>query len=155
MIEEWKRIEEFPNYYISNTGKVKGYNFIKSTFINNCGYECIIFKVGNKQNLRLIHRLVAQYFVDGWFEGAQVNHKDENKLNNNSDNLEWCSRSYNANYGHRNNKHSKKIKCIENNTIYDSIVNATKVLPITRQGIYISIKKNRPVNGMTFVYVDD
>lgn len=28
-----------------------------------------------------------------------VNHKDENKLNNNSNNLEWCTQTYNHNYG--------------------------------------------------------
>jgi hypothetical protein len=29
----------------------------------------------------------------------QINHKDENKLNNCADNLEWCTAKYNINYG--------------------------------------------------------
>lgn len=39
----------------------------------------------------------------------EVNHKDEDKLNNRVDNLQWCSRSYNINYGVRNERVSKKL----------------------------------------------
>lgn len=38
-----------------------------------------------------------------------VNHKDENPQNNCADNLEWCTASYNINYGDRNNKVAKKV----------------------------------------------
>ena len=39
-----------------------------------------------------------------------VNHKDENKLNNSIDNLEWCTISYNNSYGTRLQKVSKTNK---------------------------------------------
>lgn len=46
-----------------------------------------------------IHRLVAKAFIDNPNKYEQVNHKDENKLNNNANNLEWCDLNYNINYG--------------------------------------------------------
>ena len=47
-----------------------------------------------------VHRLVAMAFVNNPNPDKykEVNHIDENKLNNNADNLEWCTRSYNQKY---------------------------------------------------------
>ena len=46
-----------------------------------------------------VHRLVAKAFISGHFDGAHVNHKDENKHNNRADNLEWVTRRENSMYG--------------------------------------------------------
>lgn len=66
---------------------------------NGNGYLlCGLSKNGIVKN-KYIHRLVAEAFIerpDGLYE---VNHKDENKKNNIVDNLEWCDRKYNNNYG--------------------------------------------------------
>lgn len=43
----------------------------------------------------MVHRIVAKYFVDGWFDGAVVNHIDGNKHNNNYENLEWITQKDN------------------------------------------------------------
>ena len=42
------------------------------------------------------HRLVAEYFIDNPNNLPVVNHKDENKLNNNVNNLEWATYSQNS-----------------------------------------------------------
>ena len=46
-----------------------------------------------------VHRLVAQAFIPNPDNLPVINHKDENKLNNNVDNLEWCTMEYNNKYG--------------------------------------------------------
>ena len=55
-----------------------------------------------------MHRLVAEAFIPNPNDLPFVNHIDEDKLNNVVDNLEWCTRQYNNNYGRRNEKISIK-----------------------------------------------
>lgn len=71
-----------------------------------------------------------------WFDGAVINHKDENPLNNAATNLEWCSRSYNTRYGNSMNKmlNAKKTS---------GSLNAEKeVLQFTKDGELISEYKS-------------
>lgn len=51
-----------------------------------------------------VSRLVAMSFLPNPNNLPLINHKDENKLNNNVDNLEWCDYEYNNNYGNRKQK---------------------------------------------------
>jgi hypothetical protein len=61
-----------------------------------CGYLEVAQMAGGKRRKYRVHRLVAQAFVPGYFEGASVDHKDGNKLNNRADNLEWVTLSENT-----------------------------------------------------------
>lgn len=93
-MEEWRALSETGDkYLVSNFGRVYSNitNKIRKTKINNSGYEMITLAVDGKEITRLIHRLVAMEFCEGYKEGMVVNHKDSNKLNNHSDNLEWMS----------------------------------------------------------------
>lgn len=64
--------------------------------INQDGYPCYGGGVP-------IHMYVAYAWVDGWFEGAEVNHKDFNRMNYNADNLEWVTHGDNIRYSRDNN----------------------------------------------------
>ena len=64
--------------------------------INADGYPC--FGGGIP-----VHLYVAHGWVDGWFEGAEVNHKDFNRMNYHADNLEWVTHTDNLNYTLKNN----------------------------------------------------
>ena len=96
----------------------------------NRGYQTVTLCKNSKLKSHHIHRLVAEAFLDNPKNLPQVNHKDENKLNNCVDNLEWCTPSYNNNYGERNNKMaaklSKPVICIETGITYSGIHEAAR-----------------------------
>lgn len=73
------------------------------------GYAIIKLMKGGKDITYRVHRLVAMAFVPNPEKLPCINHKDENKLNNNPNNLEWCDNRYNNNYGTRNKRISKSV----------------------------------------------
>ena len=115
IIEEFKDIEGYENYYqISNCGRVKSVErkvfrkngtlysqkeqYIKLT-INKNGYYYVTLRKNNKIKTFLVHRIVAKAFIPNPNKLPQVNHINENKLDNKICNLEWCDNLYNENYG--------------------------------------------------------
>lgn len=93
-------------YSISNLGNVKTLDrngargaIVKGhslkQYKNSSGYYRVSLNITGKRKDYFVHRLVAEYFIDNPNKHEFVNHKDGNKLNNRSDNLEWCSRSEN------------------------------------------------------------
>ena len=85
MEEIWKDIERYKGIYkISNLGRVYSIQRkrIKNTFIDKGGYVRVQLYYNYTQKGFLVHRLVAEAFIPNPNNYPQVNHKDENKLNN-------------------------------------------------------------------------
>lgn len=130
-METWKDIKNYEGYYqVSNLGNIRSidrivkqtnsknkdkfqYNHYKGvilkTFINNSGYECITLTKSSKSRNFLVHRLVAEAFLEKTILDSVINHKDENKINNIVENLEWCTPKYNSNYGTNLKRISSKL----------------------------------------------
>ena len=112
-MEEWKNIIGYEGLYeVSNKGNVRNVRRNKLLRLQkNQGYiRVALSKNGIKTWLR-VHRLVAQAFIENPDNLPEINHLDEDKANNSVDNLEWCDRSYNNNYGDRLKKSiNTKIK---------------------------------------------
>jgi len=72
-------------------------HILKQRLINS-GYMVVYFRKNGKLVGRLVHRLVAEAFLPNPNNLPQVNHKDCDRTNNNVDNLEWCTISYNSRY---------------------------------------------------------
>ena len=103
-MEIWKDIEGYEGLYqVSNLGRIKS----KRKILKNINGEYL--KVGLSKNgvqkTLYIHRLVAETFFGK--SKLQVNHKDENKHNNNINNLEFISFKENINYGTKQDRESK------------------------------------------------
>lgn len=109
--EEWRDVVGYEGFYeVSSLGNVrsierinannqKTYSKIKNIRKDRYGrLRTMLSKDGVKKTIP-IHRLVAMAFVDGYFEGATVNHKDENPCNNYYKNLEWMTKGDNNRYG--------------------------------------------------------
>jgi hypothetical protein len=103
--EIWKDVAEYEGLYIvSNTGRIKSLFRYKKELkpkTEQNGYNRVQLFKNKKGKWLSVHRIVAEAFCDKP-EGCDiVNHKDENKLNNNANNLEWCTAKYNNSYGTR------------------------------------------------------
>lgn len=103
-MEEWREIEDYPNYRVSDLGRIMNVKFDKilKGAITQTGYVTVSLRndVGLK-NVK-VHRVVAKAFLEDWDPKLQVNHKDLNKTNNSVKNLEMCNAS-------ENNKHAYEL----------------------------------------------
>lgn len=114
MEEIFIRIEDYDDYYVSNLPRVlslkRGKEYFKKQWIDKDGYYRVtLYRNGVSKNIP-VHRLVAKAFIPNPDNLPEVNHKDENKLNDKLENLEWCTQKYNANYGTANERRSLKHK---------------------------------------------
>lgn len=127
MEEIWKDVEGYSGIYkVSNFGRIWS-NYkkeLKVPQVYKSGYLFVTLYKNGKGTIFLIHRLVALAFVPGWFEGAVVNHKDEDKTNNRVDNLEWCDQRYNNNY---NNGQKRRADTKRLNDYHHSIETRIKL----------------------------
>ena len=111
-MEQWKQIDDFPNYEVSNQGQVrnkKTLRILKQSFSNNYAY-CNLYNNGSHKRVT-IHRLVAKAFVpleNGQYQDYSVDHIDNNSLNNKSDNLQWLKQEDNLEKSYENGNQKKK-----------------------------------------------
>lgn len=181
-MEEWRNIPEYEDrYQVSNLGRVRSLKDkhgkyrekILKEYTTIHGYkEVILFKKGSGKHY-VIHRLVAKAFIPNPNNLPEVNHKDEDKNNNCVNNLEWCSREYNNNYGTRNKRVSEKmsenmkgntnakrqkIKCITTGEIFESIAEAERKYKVNHSDISKCCKGKRksagkhPITGEKLVW---
>lgn len=103
-------------YEIHSDGTIVSLNYNRTglpkplkQFYDKNGYACVAIYVDKQTKRMKVHRLVAMAFIPNPNNLPQINHKDENKSNNQIDNLEWCDCSYNINYGTHNDRISKAM----------------------------------------------
>lgn len=125
--EEWRDIKGYEGIYqVSNLGRIKvldhlvnavhgSKRMIKGKIHKICegSKSCNYLTVNLQHHPKLVHRLVAEAFIPNPNSYTEINHKDENTYNNCVDNLEWCTREYNCNYGN----HSKNASISQSSII--------------------------------------
>lgn len=95
-------VKGFPRYIVDEYGTITNIKTGRTVRgrINNNGYRIVeLFYETGKSKQLLLHRIVAEAFIPNPEGLPIINHKDENPLNNNAANLEWCTYKYNSNYG--------------------------------------------------------
>lgn len=175
MNEEWRDIVGYEGYYqVSSLGRVRSLDRLNSRGVplignimksnsNNKWYKVVILNKNSNKKTFKIHRLVAKAFIHNPENKPFVNHKDENKNNNNVDNLEWVTPKENSNYGTRNKqiseKNSKPIKVIYRDNTYEIWESATIFAKeygngVDKRNIVAVLKGRRKTHaGLRFEYV--
>ena len=101
---------------LPTTRRAKGKRILKPAITKN-GYLNVIFCINQKKEHKLVHRLVAEAFIPNINNYSTVNHKDEDKLNNYVENLEWLSVEDNNRYS--NSKMLTKEKVLQIPSLID------------------------------------
>lgn len=127
--EIWKNTE-YDGYIVSNKGRVKSKNKIKSQINNGNGYLFVILYKNNRGYHQYVHRLVAKAFLPNPNEWKEVNHKNGIRNDNRVENLEWCTRKYNRYHATivlKTNKRKKRILCVETGDVFESTLKLEKI----------------------------
>lgn len=125
--EVWVDIIDFPGYQVSNTGKVRNIKDFRllGQQLNKAGYYTVNLRKDLESYTCLVHRLVAIAFLPNPDNLPIVNHKDENTINPNVENLEWCTAEYNVNYG-TSRERAKETKA--KNKLLEQAKQAAKII---------------------------
>ena len=168
MTEAWKSIDGYEGLYeVSNTGLVRSLNFnntgraklMKPRKPQDAYLSVNLCKNGKHKSIKL-HRLVASAFIPNPLNLETVNHRDEDKTNNNVSNLEWLTRGDNARYSNVNNsKRSKQVQQFDKKTgdllaTFPSIKEAERRTGIAQENICHACKgRYMSAGGFVWKYV--
>lgn len=154
-------IENYKNYYISENGNIYSYYKSTSKILKNYqgtdGYLQVKIPDNFGATVHLkIHKIVAKTFIENPNNFQVVHHKDENKLNNSVENLEWTTLKQNTIY-------SIGKKCCmldENNcilSIHDAISELSRYYRVdsSTASKQCNGKKNCFTNGMKARFFDE
>lgn len=111
--EIWKTHPDYPFIQASSLGRIRTVDrivirsdgreqFIKGRILKQqlykCGYMYVQFSVNGKTVHLRVNRVVSICFIPNPDNLPEVNHKDNNRVNNVVSNLEWCTHEYNDAY---------------------------------------------------------
>lgn len=162
---EWRKIEGFERYSVSDTGLVRNDRtgkILKESMATN-GYSRIgIYDETGNIKWNGVHRYVAMAFIPNPENKPQVNHIDGNKQNNAVSNLEWVT-------SHENEVHkcyvlknirgvsskARPVKCVETGEIFPSARLAALSINRCHNGIRECLSgKKLTSGGYHWVYAD-
>lgn len=162
MKEIWKEIKDYEGlYWISNLGYVKNkHNHILKPEYSNKGYACVQLRKENKTRKHRVHKLVAKAFIPNPDNLPEINHIDENKVNNAVSNLEWCTHIQNMESYTKNHPDSvcnmQSVYCFDLDKYFKSASEASVHTGICRSSIVKCCRGQlHQAGGLLWCYTKD
>ena len=157
LVEEiWAPIDDFPDYAVSNYGQVRNIRLdhILKPRYNSYGYARVMLRRDGLSYDCLVHRLVAEAFITGYHEAAQVRHYDEDNGNNFVNNLRFRR---GVRMGQYRKEHppveTRRVRVAETNQIFRTAGDAAEALGTDPSSIYKVLRGERRSHlGYTFEY---
>lgn len=106
-------IKGYPDYQVSNYGRVKSQKFGKERFLKQIdvnGYKQVGLCLNGDREAFYVHQLVIDTFKGTNDPALVVNHKDCDKANNNLENLEYLTQRGNIQYGKEQGRYANNGK---------------------------------------------
>lgn len=150
----WKEVAVNPKYEVNENGEVRHRERkqILRGKIDRYGYKVITMSSGDRKKPQSVtaHRLVAMAFIPNPDNLPSVNHKDEDKLNNRVENLEWCDNLYNTRYGtgQQRSRDARKrpVEAVRDGVVvqrYNCVGDAAEALGVSPSSIKDVLRKKR------------
>ena len=154
MNEIWRDVPGYEGLYqVSNYGGVRSMNYNKKLGnirelkqkLRDNGYLEVHLSKDSKRKYFLVHRLVAEAFLENPDNKPQVNHIDGDKSNNYVSNLEYTTNGENQKHAYSTRlknaqgayeANRKSVRCITTGKEFDSI---------TEAALYYNIKSNSKI----------
>jgi hypothetical protein len=169
--EEWRVIQGYPDYEVSDYGNVrskdriirqfghKGYyeRLMKGRLLKlrkqNAGYLVVWLCKDGMSKIVTVHRLVACAFIG--VSELDVNHKNGDKTDNRVDNLEYVDRSTNIKHSYnvlnQRDRINKSVVCVETGEKFNSIREAGKAKGVNPISIgHVLAGRNKTAGGLTW-----
>lgn len=140
-LEEWKDIKGYEGLYkVSNLGNVKNkHSKLLKPDYSNKGYACVILRKNGVNKKHRVHRLVAEAFIPNPDNLPEIDHKDENKANNEASNLKWCTHKQNMEAYRKNHPYTicnqQPVYCLDLDEYFPSASEAAVHTGVCRTSI--------------------
>jgi hypothetical protein len=147
---EWRTIEDFPDYEVSDSGFVRHMNRRYRVLLGGVtakGYLTVVLMRDYAPHTKTVHSLVAEAFLPkpDLEDIYEVNHIDGNKNDNSCQNLEWLTHGDNVRHAFATGLHKRmSVRILETDESFDTVSDCAAHLGISVGYIYGHLKGHFP-----------
>ena len=157
--EQWANIEGYPDYAISNYGRVMSlrYDTILKPRLGSYGHHRVVLYRDGQAKDHYVHHLVAAAFISGYSPEYQVRHYDRDNGNNYVYNLRFPA-AFRMGQLIRNPPEPfiQRVRIVGTDLIFKTVEDCAKYLGAPVSSIYRVLRgERRSYQGNTFEYLEE